>query len=182
MDRRGRGVLLATMAVVLLVSMSGAPRAGAAAGGLLEDATGIPGALQKAIAGKVIVYTLTLYDDNAIVDVQQADHKENIDRYTYRDGAVGKAVPVKMHGRYTQADLDAAVFPLESIDFSLVPRMIADARKQLAMPDGKAGGLTLKNGRAHHQPYWHIGLSNDRQIGAVEYDLKGRQLKVMAKR
>ena len=174
---------IAVAAAVLGSAMSvGAAQARAAGVNLLEDATGIPAALQKAVGGKVIVYTLTLYDDNAIVDVQEADHKENIDRYKYRDGAFGKPAPVTMHGRYAQKDLDAAVFPLESIDFSLVPKIIADARQHLAMPDGKAGGLTLKSGKAYRQPYWHVGLSNDRQIGAVEYDLKGRTLKVMEKR
>jgi hypothetical protein len=172
----GRAVTLSLLATALMASV------GAATVNLLADATDIPAALRKAIPGKIMVYTLTLYDDNAIVDIQEADHRENIDRYTFRNGAFGKGVPVTMHGRYTQKDLDAAVFALESIDFSLVPKMIADARQQLAMPDGKAGGLTLKNGRAHHQPYWHVGLMNDRQNGAVEYDLKGRQLKVMAKR
>jgi len=173
----GRAVTSSSFAMALAVSVG----ASAAAVNLLADATGIPVALQKAIPGKVMVYTLTLYDDNASVDVQEAGHKENIDRYHYRNGAFGKAVPVTMHGRYTQKDLDAAVFPLESIDFSLVPKMIVDAKQQLAMPDGKAGGLTLKSGRPHHQPYWHIGLSNDRHIGAVEYDLKGRKLTTFKK-
>jgi hypothetical protein len=177
MGEVGRHSSIAAAAAVLASAMFvGAAQAHAAGVNLLEDATGIPAALQKAVGGKVIVYTLTLYDDNATVDVQEADHKENIDRYKYRDGAFGKAAPVTMHGRYTQKDLDAAIFPLESIDFSLVPKMIADARQQLAMPDGKAGGLTLKSGRPYRQPHWSVLVSDARHTGAVDYDLKGRKL------
>ena len=170
----------AALGIALLLSVSA--RAAGAAVNLQEDASAIPAALHAAIPGKVIVYTLTLSPDEATVDVQEADKKENIDRYRFRDGAFDKGRPVTMHGRYTQKDLDAAVFPLEAIDFGQVPKMIADARQRLAMPDGKPGTLTLKSGKPHHQPYWHVGFSNDRQVGAVEYDLKGRMLKVMEKR
>jgi hypothetical protein len=58
--------------------------------------------------------------------------------------------------------------------------MIADARQQLGMPDGKTSALTLKSGPDGVR--WHAGVMSDRQVGAVEYDLKGRKIKVMAKR
>jgi hypothetical protein len=86
-----------------------------------------------------------------------------------------------MRGRYTQKDLDAAVFPLESIDFSLVPKMIADARQLLAMPDGKTNAVFLESGRPHKKPFWHVGVTDDRHHGAVTYDLKGRKLSTFKK-
>jgi len=171
---------LLAMVISGLVSI-GAEQAAAATGNLLQHATDVPVALRKAISGPIMVYKLTLSKVSAEVDVQDSAKKENIDRYEYDHGGFGKPRPVTMRGRYTQKDLDAAVFPLESIDFSLVPKMIADARQLLAMPDGKTTAVFLESGRPHKRPYWHVGVSNDRHHGAVTYDLKGRKLSTFKK-
>ena len=121
---------------------------------------------------------LTLYKDSATLDVQDPKRKENIDRYSYRDGKLDLPEPVKLSGDYTQADLDAGVFPLESIDFKLIPAMIMDAKSRLKMPDGKVTVLTLKRGDPDFNQYdvrWHVGVSDARHTGSVEYDLQGHK-------
>jgi hypothetical protein len=176
-----------TRTAIAFGSVLAAALSGAAAGAadarvnLLQDATNVPVALRKAITGPVMVYKLTLSEVSVEVDVQDSVKKENIDRYEYDNGGFGKPRPVTMRGRYTQKDLDAAVFPLESIDFSLVPKMIADARQLLAMPDGKTTTLFLESGRPHKKPFWHVGVTDARHHGAVTYDLKGRKLSTFKK-
>jgi hypothetical protein len=169
-------LIVMALSLVSGPASTGAEAADTASVNFLQDATDVPVALRKAIPGPIMVYKLKLSEVSAAVDVQDSAKKENIDRYEYDRGGFGKPRPVTMHGHYTQKDLDAAVFPLESIDFSLVPTMIADARQRLAMPDGKTTALFLESGRPHRKPFWHVGVTDARHHGAVTYDLKGRKL------
>lgn len=179
----GRAETCSLLVVALALcgpASSGAEQKGSrAAVNLFEDATDLSVQLRKAISGRIMIDELTLYADSATLDIQDPRRKENIDRYSYRDGAIREPVPVKLSGDYTQEDLDASVFPLESIDFSLIPRMIQDAKERLKMPDGKTTVLTLKRGWPFNDDVrWHVGVSNVRHTGSVEYDLKGRKKSV----
>jgi hypothetical protein len=175
-----------TCCLVALAALLSAPPAWVApekpAVDLFVDASDLVAQLKKAVAGHVMIDELTLYRDSASLDIQDPKRKENIDRWKYRDGKLAfPPDPVKLSGDYTQADLDAGVFPLESIDFALIPAMIEDAKTRLKMPDGKVTVLTLKRGDPDFNQYdvrWHVGVSDARHTGSVEYDLKGRKKSV----
>jgi hypothetical protein len=172
-----------TCCLVVLAALAPAPPAWVAPEkpkvNLFEDASDLTAQLRKAINGRVMVDELTLYEDSASLDIQDPRRKENIDRYSYRDGKLKAPEPVKLSGDYTQADLDAAVFPLESIDFKLIPVMLRDARERLKMPDGKTTSLTLKRGFPFNDEVrWHVSVTDARHSGSVEYDLKGRKKSV----
>jgi hypothetical protein len=174
---RAPGLTLAVAALALLSAPpSAAPSQKAPAVNLLVDASDLPIQIRKAVAGKVMVHELTLYDKYAKLQIQDPRKKENLDEYTYRDGKVEEPIPVKLSGDYTQEDLDAYCFPLDSVDFSLVPVMVQDAKQRLKMPDGKASVLSLKRGWPFNNDVrWHVGVSDARHTGMVEYDLKGRK-------
>ena len=171
------------LGLAVLAALAASRPAGAApekpAVDLFHDASDFTAQLRKAVPGRVMIDELTLYKDSATLDVQDPKRKENIDRYSYRDGKLDLPEPVKLSGDYTQADLDAGVFPLESIDFKLIPTMIEDARTRLKMPDGKVTVLTLKRGFPFNDEVrWHVGVTDARHTGSVEYDLKGRKKSV----
>jgi hypothetical protein len=106
---------------------------------LFEDDSDVPVQIRKAVAGKVMISELTLSDDYVKMQIQDPKRKENLDEYTYRDGKMDEGIPVKISGDYTQEDLDASMFPLESVDFSLVPTMIQDAKQRLRCPTARPG-------------------------------------------
>jgi hypothetical protein len=169
--------------LVVLAVLAPAPSAWVApekaAVSLFEDASDFTAQLRKAVPGRVMIDELTLYQDSATLDVQDPRRKENIDRYSYKDGKLKAPEPVKLSGDYSQADLDAGVFPLESIDFKLIPTMIEDAKTRLKMPDGKVTVLTLKRGFPFNDEVrWQVGVTDARHTGSVEYDLKGRKKSV----
>jgi hypothetical protein len=177
---RVKACRLVVLALALAAPAGAAPEK-APAVDLFVDASDLTAQLRKAIAGRVMIDELTLYHDSATLDIQDPRRKENIDRYTYRDGKLKPPEPVKLSGDYTQADLDAGVFPLESIDFKLIPTMIEDAKTRLKMPDGKVTVLTVKRGDPDFNQYevrWHVGVTDARHTGSVEYDLKGRKKSV----
>jgi hypothetical protein len=164
---------LAALAALPAPARSAPPKA---AVNLFEDVTDLTTQLKKAVAGRVMIDELTLYQDSASIDIQDPRRKENIDRYKYDDGKLEEPEPVKLSGDYTQADLDAGVFALDSVDFSLIPTMIQDARTRLKMPDGKVGALTLKRGFPFYNDVrWQVSVSDARHTGSVWYDLKGRK-------
>jgi hypothetical protein len=173
-----------TCSLAVLAVLAAAPAAWVApekaAVDLFEDASDLTAQLKKAVAGRVMIDELTLYRDSASLDIQDPKRKENIDRWKYRDGKLAfPPDPVKLSGDYTQADLDAAVFPLESIDFKLIPVMIEDAKARLKMPDGKVTVLTLKRGFPFNDEVrWHVSATDARHTGSVEYDLKGKKKSV----
>ena len=168
------------LGVTVLAVLAAAPPAGAAPEkpevDLFHDASDFTAQLRKAVPGRVMIDELTLYEDSATLDVQDPKRKDNIDRYSYRDGKLDLPEPVKLSGDYTQADLDAGVFPLESIDFKLIPAMIMDAKSRLKMPDGKVTVLTLKRGFPFYNDVrWQVGVSDARHTGSVWYDLGGHK-------
>jgi hypothetical protein len=173
-----------TCCLAVLAMLAAAPPAWVApekpAVNLFEDASDLAAQLKNAIPGRVMIQELTLYHNYAILDIQDPKRKENIDRWTYRDGKLGEPEPVKMSGDYTQADLDSEVFPLESIDLKLIPTMIQDAKERLKMPEGKNFALSLKRGRPFNEEVrWRVGMSDERHTGSVEYDLKGRKKSIV---
>ena len=149
---------------------------------LFVDASDLVAQLRKAVKGRVMIDELTLYRDSAKLFIQDPNRKENLDAYIYRDGKLKlPPEPVKLSGDYTQASLDADMFPLDSIDFTLITTMIEDAKTRLKMPDGKVTVLTLKRGDPDFNQYdvrWHIGVTDARHTGSVEYDLKGKKKSV----
>jgi len=145
---------------------------------LFTDASDFTAQLRKAVKGRVMIDEMTLYRDSANVYVQDPNRKENLDSYDYRDGKLKLPEPVKLSGDYTQASLDAGMFPLESIDFTIINTMIEDAKTRLKMPDGKVTVLTLKRGDPDFNQFdvrWHVGVTDARHTGSVEYDLKGKK-------
>lgn len=61
-----------------------------------------------------------------------------MDRYTLRAGAVGAGDPVWLHGPLkTAKDVDEAALDLATVDFAMLPRMLAEATAQLPTADGK---------------------------------------------
>jgi len=146
---------------------------------LFEDATDVPVQIRKAIEGRVMISELHLYDTYVKMQIQDPKRKENLDEYTYRDGKMDEGIPVKISGDYTQEDLDGSMFPLESVDFRLVPTMIQDAKTRLKMPDGQPGSLSIKRGWPfHNEVRWMVSIKDARHMGFVEYDLKGRKKEV----
>ena len=146
---------------------------------LFVDASDLTAQLRKAVDGRVMIDELTLYRDSATLFIQDPRRKENIDSYSYRDGKLKPPEPVKLSGDYTQASLDADMFPLESVDFKLIPTMIEDARTRLKMPEGKVTVLTLKrDSEFSGEVRWRVGVTDVRHTGSVEYDLKGKKKSV----
>jgi hypothetical protein len=141
--------------------------------------------LIKRLGPPLRVYKLTLDDDGAVdLWLQNNERPDLIDSYEYEQGEIAGPIAVKFDEYPSQAALDYHVIELLEIDFQRLPAMLARAREQLGMPDGKVARIELERGDSSgfisvaDTPIWTIALGNRRHDGSVEFDLNGRVLHV----
>ncbi|HEX8802785.1 MAG TPA: hypothetical protein VF743_01290, partial [Acidimicrobiales bacterium] len=96
-------------------------------GDRLDDAIG---ALYEAIGTDEARATdVTLYPGYVIVEAQDPDAADHIDRYTWRDGDVGDPEPVHLTG--PQADVELRLFALSAVPWRDLAELAARAEDRL---------------------------------------------------
>jgi hypothetical protein len=145
-----------------------------------QDASSVPGKLKEKIRGRVRLLELALYPTYAFAKIQDPVKLENVDSYELRDGRVGDGEPVKFIGQVpTEQDLEAITFDVSTIDAVAVPRMAADAIKQLGIEGGQVTHMLLKRGIPfNNEVRWRVYVNGTRRNGSVEFDPSGRTVKV----
>jgi hypothetical protein len=142
------------------------------------DATSIPGAFQAAIGTPLRAKQLVIYSEYAIIEAQDPQKPQNVDRYTLRNGSVGSKDAVRLVGR-EKDNLAPHLFDLSVTNFGLVPALIADARKRLAIDDAKVSHVMLDRMLPFSKDVlWRVYVGSDRDSGFVEYDTAGRMKRV----
>jgi hypothetical protein len=121
---------------------------------------------------------LTIYDKYAIFEAQNPKNKDHVDRYTYRDGEVGDSDPVSLGS--DKKKLDSILFPLDSVDLTMIPGLVERARTALKdVENGKASHIIIEKGSfGRGEPVIRVYISGERDSGYVEYSLKGQQKRV----
>mgnify|MGYP001198524336 CR=1 FL=1 len=144
---------------------------------LFADASSIPTKFQEKV-NPARALELLVYPDWSKTQLQDPNKKLNVDEFTYRGGTVSDGAPVKFIGKQpTEADIQRQSFDLTTIDFTQVPKMVADAPVQLKYEDAKVTHMILKHnmqGKLH----WRVYVNSPRRSGSVEYDTKGAKQKV----
>jgi hypothetical protein len=142
------------------------------------NATSIPGAFQAAIGAPLRAKQLVIYSEYAIIEAQDPQKPQNVDRYTLRNGSVGAKDPVRLAGR-EKDNLTPHLFELSVTNFGLVPALIADARTRLAIEDAKVSHVMLDRMLPFSKDVlWRVYMGSDRDSGFVEYDTAGRMKRV----
>jgi hypothetical protein len=140
--------------------------------------TSIPGTLQAAIGTPLRAKQLVIYSEYVIIEAQDPQKPQNVDRYTLRNGSVGDKDAVRLVGR-EKDNLAQHLFELSVTNFALVPALINDARTRLGFSDAKVSHVMLDR----HLPFskdvlWRVYISSDRDSGFVEYDTAGKMKRV----
>jgi hypothetical protein len=122
-----------------------------------------------------------LQPDGADADVQDARVPTNVDRYAFEDGALGPPEPVPV-GR-SQRKLEARLFRLSEVDLSILPRLLADARRRADTPEGQAIQVTIERADGYGEteswgrPVVRIAVEGPRGGAVVEYRLDGKHVR-----
>ncbi|MEJ7733970.1 MAG: hypothetical protein WKG00_32840 [Polyangiaceae bacterium] len=142
------------------------------------NATSVPGAFQASIGSPLKVKEVVVYDQYVIIEAQDPQKPQNVDRYTLRDGRVSDKDAVRLVGD-EKGNLDKFLFDIGSINYALIPTLITDAKARLAIADAKASHVMVdRRFSASKQPGWRVYIGSDRESGYVAYDLSGKMVRV----
>jgi hypothetical protein len=144
------------------------------------NASSLPGLYKAKVGGPARALELLIYPKYGYAQIQDPRKPENVDRYDVRDGVVTGVTPVKVVGPYRGPDtLATSTFSIDDVDFSAVPKMVADARAQLNIEDGKVTHIILQRPLPFASDVrFRVYLSGPRKNGSVEYDARGNLKKV----
>ncbi|MEO5874515.1 MAG: hypothetical protein ABIS86_09035, partial [Streptosporangiaceae bacterium] len=149
----------------------------AAPGGYFSDATSLPTAFTAKIGKPLKILQLVIYPEYAILQAEDPGKKGNVDRYMLR-GNVGDPEPVQLAGDEKDR-LDQHLLPVASVDFSLVPKMVKDARARLRYEGAEVSHIILDRGIPFFDDIvWRVYVSGPRDSGRVEYTTRGQVRKV----
>lgn len=126
----------------------------------------------KPVMGGTRVTGLTVYPEYADADAPKVGDSTEIDEYEYRDGvaswesADGTADPD-----------DGGTVDLATIDWSILPALLADANQDLKVPDPNTEYIIVNPDWLDEGPALQIYLANDYGGGYLAANLKGQILK-----
>ena len=146
-------------------------------GNLLTD----PGAAQAAIEGitaelgTVNVRSFDLYDHYAIFEVQDPTIPENLDTYTYRDGALEEPEPIHVTNRDLE-ELPQRVFALSEVRWDLVAGLAQTAVTQLGIEDGIVNHMGVDRTHDTLELRLSLSVSGPRRSGSLEATADGTVL------
>lgn len=90
------------------------------------------------------VLKISLYDQYAMVEVQDPKKPENIDGYTWRDGKLSAPNPVKIIGN---GKIEDNVFPLKDVNIAGLPDLTKEVMEKLKdVEGGKMIGYVINRG------------------------------------
>lgn len=153
------------------------PRPAAPEEDLFNDSSKLRAKFEAALGGRVMLKELVLYDKYAIFSAQNPSKKEHVDRYTYREGEVGTPDPVSLGS--DKKRLASILFPLDTIDFAIIPGLAERARAELKVEDGKVSHIYIEKGSfGRGNPIIRVYVRGQRDSGFIEYSLKGEKKRV----
>lgn len=108
------------------------------------------------------------------VDLQDPDNPENIDTYTYSNGAWERQRPVKIAGS-RHFPLQMLLMPLDEIKFSTAKKVYDFAVERSKKIEGAAPiqHVYFSHIKAVHVKEWYIMIQGDRRDYRLTFDVKG---------
>jgi hypothetical protein len=145
---------------------------------LFEDPLIAVDAFDEELGKGVQALELIVYPEFAVLEAQDKKKKENVDRYTFRDGEVSEPEPVRLVGR-EKDDLAEHLFSLSEVDLKSLPAITKDALERGKLDEGEVTHVIV----ARRLPFDKgvrvlVYLDSARSSAFVEYDPKGKFLKL----
>lgn len=153
----------------------------APAGPLVEedyfaDATRAKARYEKVLGKPIMAKQLSLMQYYATLEAQSPKNRDHVDSYKLWANQVERPQPVRLGSDKQQ--LAQVLFSLDSIDFSVVPRVIKSALSDLKLEEGKVAVVVLeRDGQGKREPIWRVIVNGSRDNGVVEFSAAGEKLR-----
>ena len=164
---------------LLVAASAAAVRAEEPVASLLLAPEPAAAALRERFGASARLLSLELRPAGFTVEVQDPAIPSHVDRFTFEEGVIEGPEPVRV-GR-NQKQLKAQLFPLADVDFSLMPRLVADAIERGRTEDGKVSHVRIERNEGYNDyPTWgpptlRVYVDGPRSGAFVEYGLDGRK-------
>jgi hypothetical protein len=179
----------ATSVVPTLVTPTATPtttettQAVAPSGPLVEedyfaDARRVKARYEATLGKPIQAKQLVIYQYYASLEAQNPKNPEHVDSYKLWANKVERPEPVRL-GSDKKA-LAQILFSLDSVDFTIVPRLIKQSLAELKIEEGKVTHVYLErdsiNGK--RDPIWRIYVNGSRDSGFIEFSVTGEKRRV----
>lgn len=136
---------------------------------------------EKEVGGQIRVLSFIIYKNFSTLQAQDPNKPENVDEYTYRNGAITKR-PVRLYGG---GKLEDNLFPMSDVNIDAVPTLIEEIQnkaKETNLEGAKEPYIIIKkNLPFSNKIIWRLYLSGTRKDIRIEADASGKVTKVEAK-
>ena len=189
-SRAGTAGAAGLMALAVLAACTGAGDGDGAGtetgsgegGGNLVTGDGLPDVmaeLNEVVGGDPTRYgDVSIYPEYAVVEAQDPEALDHIDRYTWRDGEVGEPEPVHLSGPQEEVDLE--LFPETNVPWDELPGWAERAEEAtatnepVAIEDPVASYILVRRSFSDDRPITvSVYINGPRRSGYVEFDTAG---------
>lgn len=140
------------------------------------DATLAKARYEKVLGKPIMAKQLSLMQYYATLEAQSPKNREHVDSYKLWANQVERPQPVRLGGDKQQ--LSQLLFSLDSVDFSVVPRVIKTALADLKLEEGKVAVVVLeRDGQGKREPIWRVIVNGSRDNGVMEFSVTGEKLR-----
>ena len=139
----------------------------------------ITSAFEAAISGEPSRFMqIAIYPTYGFADAQDANNLAHVDEYPFRDGVVGPSSPIQLVG---DGDLNASLFSLADVDWTVVSALVAAAPAQTTVEEPVAAYVLIERSAfIDGSPVTvKVYVTGPRGSGFVEYDGAGTLIKVV---
>ena len=140
----------------------------------VEEIAKIKAAFAEKIGGEVKILEMNLAENYSEIQAQDPRKPENVDQYTYRDGAMEKVVPVKISG---SGKLEDNLFNINDVATEKIPDLVREAMersKDLEDPKPSLVRLELDH---KGKPEINVSISSTRKNALMVCDAKGNVIR-----
>jgi hypothetical protein len=145
-----------------------------------EDATSLAKLYKAKVGGETRVLEMLIYPEYGHAQIVDPKKPDQGDQYDIRNDVVEDPGPLKFTGKQpTKEDLKFSSFDIDEVDYTAVPKIVKDAIVQLKYEDAKTTHIMLKRPLPFNKDIrFRVYVNSPRRSGSVEYDAKGKMLKV----
>jgi hypothetical protein len=130
----------------------------------------------EAVLGKpIMAKQLVLMQYYATLEAQDPKSRDHVDSYKLWANKVERPQPVRLGSDKQQ--LQQVLFSLDSVDFSLVSKLIKRSLAELKLEEGKVSNVILERDGSspQHEPIWRVYVMGSRENGFVEFSVTGEK-------
>jgi hypothetical protein len=129
--------------------------------------------LTERLGGSVRALEFLIYPEYVIVEAQDIEKPKHVDRYTYRNGALGDPDPVNVQ-RY-RGKLDSHLFDLDDLALELVPMLVETTMRRLEYEDAKVTHIVIQRNLPFSKDVViRVYAHGPRESGRVEFTADGK--------